>query len=163
MGYTECMAQRHDAKKILSELERMYALLLEMKERHEAEFNAITSEVVATFRKIRDEHPGTKVAQMADQNAEDPLFAEARRIVIEAGKASTSFLQRKLEVGYSRAARLIEMLEAAGVVGPAYGALPREVYAAQKAPVHVEKVLKKIAAQLKKQKGKKTKKASPER
>src|SRR5574343_217576 len=58
---------------------------------------------------------------------EDELYEEARQIVIESGKASTSFLQRKLGIGYARAARLIDMLEERGVVGPGNGAKPREV------------------------------------
>ena len=59
---------------------------------------------------------------------EDPLYEEAKRLVIEAKKASASLLQRRLRVGYARAARLIDMLEEQGVVGPADGAKPREVY-----------------------------------
>ena len=59
---------------------------------------------------------------------EDPLYEEAKRLVIEARKASASLLQRRLRVGYARAARLIDMLEERGVVGPADGAKPREVY-----------------------------------
>jgi S-DNA-T family DNA segregation ATPase FtsK/SpoIIIE len=59
---------------------------------------------------------------------EDPLYEEAKRIVIEAKKASASLLQRKLRIGYARAARLIDMLEERGVVGPSQGAKPREVY-----------------------------------
>jgi len=47
--------------------------------------------------------------------------------VLESGKASTSYIQRKLRVGYSRAARLIDILEEKGVIGPAEGARPREV------------------------------------
>ncbi len=58
---------------------------------------------------------------------DDDLYEEARQTVVEAGKASTSFLQRKLKVGYARAARLMDMLEERGVVGPADGAKPREV------------------------------------
>jgi S-DNA-T family DNA segregation ATPase FtsK/SpoIIIE len=58
----------------------------------------------------------------------DPLYEEARTIVIENKKASASFLQRRLRVGYARAARLIDMMEERGVVGPADGAKPREVY-----------------------------------
>jgi S-DNA-T family DNA segregation ATPase FtsK/SpoIIIE len=50
--------------------------------------------------------------------------------VIEAGKASASYLQRKLKVGYARAARLLDMLEEHGVIGPGDGAKPREVYGA---------------------------------
>lgn len=58
---------------------------------------------------------------------EDELYEEAKQTVIEAGKASTSYLQRKLGVGYARAARLIDMLEEKGVIGPGSGAKPREV------------------------------------
>lgn len=59
---------------------------------------------------------------------EDPLYEEAKRIVFEARKASASLLQRRLRVGYARAARLIDTLEEKGVVGPAEGAKPREVF-----------------------------------
>lgn len=58
---------------------------------------------------------------------DDELYEEAREAVIRAGKASSSYLQRKLKVGYARAARLMDMLEERGVVGPADGAKPREV------------------------------------
>ena len=63
---------------------------------------------------------------MDDDNGDD-LYEDARQTVIESGKASTSFLQRKLGVGYARAARLIDMLEERGVVGPGNGAKPRDV------------------------------------
>lgn len=58
---------------------------------------------------------------------DDALYEEAREAVIKAGKASSSYLQRKLKVGYARAARLIDMLEERGVIGPGDGAKPREV------------------------------------
>ena len=58
---------------------------------------------------------------------EDELYEDARGMVIEAGKASSSYLQRKLKVGYARAARLIDILEERGVVGPADGSKPREI------------------------------------
>jgi len=58
---------------------------------------------------------------------DDELYEEAKRLVIEAQKASASFLQRRLKVGYARAARLLDMLESEGIVGPAQGAKPREV------------------------------------
>jgi len=57
----------------------------------------------------------------------DDLFEDAKQIVIEAGKASTSYLQRRLRIGYSRAARLMDILEEQGVVGPADGSRPREI------------------------------------
>ncbi|MCR4330888.1 MAG: DNA translocase FtsK [Patescibacteria group bacterium] len=58
---------------------------------------------------------------------EDSLYEEAYETVVGAGKASTSYLQRKLKVGYSRAARLMDMLEDHGVIGPADGSKPRDV------------------------------------
>lgn len=59
---------------------------------------------------------------------EDPLYEEAKRVVTEARKASSSLLQRRLRIGYARAARLIDILEERGVVSPGEGAKPREVY-----------------------------------
>ena len=58
----------------------------------------------------------------------DPLFEEARALVIESGKASASLLQRRMKVGYARAARLLDEMEEAGIVGPADGAKPRDVF-----------------------------------
>lgn len=60
---------------------------------------------------------------------EDELFEAAKEAVIQAKKASATLLQRKLRVGYARAARLLDLLEEAGVVGPSNGAAPRAVYA----------------------------------
>jgi S-DNA-T family DNA segregation ATPase FtsK/SpoIIIE len=62
-----------------------------------------------------------------DDGDTDPLYEDALAAVREAGKASTSYIQRKLRVGYARAARLMDMLEEQGVIGPADGAKPREV------------------------------------
>lgn len=60
---------------------------------------------------------------------EDDLYEEAKQAVLEAGKASTSYLQRRLKVGYSRGARLIDMLEERGVIGAQEGSKPREILA----------------------------------
>ena len=61
---------------------------------------------------------------------DDELYEEARETVVRAGKASTSFLQRKLRIGYARAARLVDMLEERGVIGVGSGAKAREVIGA---------------------------------
>ena len=58
---------------------------------------------------------------------QDPLFGEAKKLVIESGKASASLLQRRMKVGYARAARILDEMEVAGIVGPADGAKPREI------------------------------------
>lgn len=65
-----------------------------------------------------------------EDDEEDDLYEEAKEIVVSAGKASTSYLQRKLRIGYSRAARIMDILENKGVIGPADGAKPREVIGA---------------------------------
>jgi len=59
--------------------------------------------------------------------ADEPVFKDAVRVVIEARKASTSLLQRRLRIGYGKAARLVESMEEQGIVGPADGSRPREV------------------------------------
>jgi len=69
-------------------------------------------------------------SSMEDESEDDELYGEAKRTVIEAGKASTSYLQRKLGVGYARAARLMDLLEERGIIGPADGAKPRDVIGA---------------------------------
>lgn len=62
-----------------------------------------------------------------DDEDEDDLYQEAKDEVIRAGKASTSYLQRKLRIGYARAARLMDILEERGVIGAGEGAKPRDV------------------------------------
>jgi DNA segregation ATPase FtsK/SpoIIIE, S-DNA-T family len=71
---------------------------------------------------IKDGHAGA-----TGSGEDDELFNEARELVIQAGKASASLLQRRLKVGYARAARLLDLLEAEGIIGPADGAKPRDV------------------------------------
>jgi len=80
------------------------------------------------------EYAAEEVAIFADpadiksgREEQDELFDEAVRLVVEAQQASTSFLQRRMKVGYSRAARLMDELETAGIVGPAEGAKPRQI------------------------------------
>lgn len=73
----------------------------------------------------RENTKGSAVS--SDEDAEDEMLMPAIECVVEAGMASTSFLQRKLKLGYSRAARLVDLMEEMGVVGPFEGAKPRSV------------------------------------
>ena len=73
--------------------------------------------------------------QADDDGADDDMYAEAKEVVIHAGKASASLLQRRLRVGYARAARLLDILEEKGVIGPGDGAKPRDVYIKPDAPI----------------------------
>ena len=68
---------------------------------------------------------GGVVAQIDD--TEEPIYKDAVRVVVEGRKASTSLLQRRLRIGYAKAARLIEAMEEQGLIGPADGSRPREV------------------------------------
>ena len=70
----------------------------------------------------------------------DPLFDEAKKVVMESGKASASLLQRRMKIGYARAARLLDEMEEAGIVGPADGAKPRELFTEHVRPADDEGV-----------------------
>jgi len=71
---------------------------------------------------------GTMGGDGDDEEVEhDPLFEDAVKLVVEFGKASTSLLQRRLRIGYGRAAHLIDLMERDGIVGAADGPKPREV------------------------------------
>ena len=73
-----------------------------------------------------------------DDGADDELYGDAKEVIVAAGKASASLLQRRLKVGYARAARLLDILEENGVIGPGDGAKPREVYIRQDGTVAQE-------------------------
>jgi S-DNA-T family DNA segregation ATPase FtsK/SpoIIIE len=74
-----------------------------------------------------------------DLSDRDPLFEETARLIVIHQQGSTSLIQRKFEVGYNRAGRLMDQLEAAGIVGPARGSKPREVYISDE--YHLEQIL----------------------
>jgi S-DNA-T family DNA segregation ATPase FtsK/SpoIIIE len=82
---------------------------------------ALYDESILNFRAGK---PGTAGS---DGEIDDDMYEEAKQLVIQAGKASASLLQRRLRVGYARAARLLDMLEDHGVIGPADGAKPRDI------------------------------------
>jgi len=83
----------------------------------------LSESIEEALKKEREESVGQFFGQ-----AEDPLYEEAKRLVLTTKKASASFLQRRLRIGYARAARLLDMMEERGIVGPPRGAKPREVY-----------------------------------
>jgi S-DNA-T family DNA segregation ATPase FtsK/SpoIIIE len=89
-----------------------------LREKGEAEYD----DAILSFRAA---HSGGALG--GDGAGEDDLYNEAVETVVNAGKASASLLQRRLRVGYARAARLLDILEQQGVIGPADGAKPRDV------------------------------------
>ena len=65
---------------------------------------------------------------MEGEGDDDELYDEAVELVVSSKKASASLLQRRLKVGYARAARLLDLMEEKGIIGPGDGAKPRDVY-----------------------------------
>lgn len=86
-----------------------------LRKRGEPDYNMSVTEITKA---------GTVFDDLEDQ---DDKLEEAIQTVIESGKASTSFLQRRLRLGYARAARIVDMMEDLGVIGPSKGSKPREV------------------------------------
>jgi S-DNA-T family DNA segregation ATPase FtsK/SpoIIIE len=72
-----------------------------------------------------------KSAEATEVTDRDDLFDDAVRFVVQSGQASTSMLQRRFRVGFSRAGRLIDMMERDGIIGPADGSKPREILVAK--------------------------------
>jgi DNA segregation ATPase FtsK/SpoIIIE-like protein len=79
------------------------------------------------LEELEDEESEPRLYDPQLDSGDDELYEDAKQAVIEAGKASTSYIQRKLRVGYSRACRLMDMLEENGVIGPADGSKPRDI------------------------------------
>ena len=77
-------------------------------------------------RYILLEDPKSNVSKL--DSADEALFEESWEIILESQKASASYLQRRLRIGYNKAARLIEALEARGYIGPQIGSKPREIF-----------------------------------
>jgi DNA segregation ATPase FtsK/SpoIIIE, S-DNA-T family len=86
-------------------------------------------DILETMRKKEVEESGTGQGEEGDDSDRDKLFREAAEIVIQHQQGSTSLLQRRLKVGYGRAARIIDQLHAAGILGPPDGSKPRDVLA----------------------------------
>ena len=89
--------------------------------------NPRLSDHIIMSETLEDEKSIVGIDFDSDEENDDPLYEDAKRAVMDAGKASTSYLQRRLKVGYSRAARLIDILEERGVVSAADGSKPREI------------------------------------
>ena len=90
----------------------------------------LTSEIDFSESKMNNGTDAIFSSMIGNAEEEDELYASAKQTIIEAGKASTSYLQRKLGIGYARAARLMDLLEERGVIGAADGAKPRDIIGA---------------------------------
>ena len=92
-----------------------------------AEYDEHISEEINRLAAQEKAKSATRDSDGGDSSDEDEMLPQAIEVVVEAGQASTSLLQRKLKLGYARAARIIDQLEARGIVGPFEGAKPRQV------------------------------------
>jgi DNA segregation ATPase FtsK/SpoIIIE, S-DNA-T family len=91
-------------------------------------FKKQTGAVIYNDEIVEKPKNNMSIPGFSGDNDGDELLAEAEDVVRQAGKASASLLQRRLRVGYARAARLLDLLEDRGIIGPGDGAKPREVY-----------------------------------
>lgn len=105
----------------------------------EQEIKAVIKWIVSEYGEQEDEdnlgsnlvtelETPTEESMNFTEEEDDPLYNEAKKLVVDNKKASASFLQRRMRIGYARAARLIDMMEERGVVGPGEGAKAREIY-----------------------------------
>lgn len=81
--------------------------------------------LIPSFSQMR---PSTDDSDEDEESSGDSLYEDAKSLVLETGNASTTFLQRKLKIGYARAASLMDQLETRGIIGPSEGAKPRKIF-----------------------------------
>lgn len=113
------MSGMSDKDEIMTQLEEMSATIKSLSEKQDAQY----TDVMLELKRIEDHLSSAEVSIVDDGE----MYEAAKAVVIKARKASTSFLQRELGIGYSRAAHLLDKLEEEGVIGPADGSKPRQV------------------------------------
>ncbi|MBR4035394.1 MAG: DNA translocase FtsK, partial [Oscillospiraceae bacterium] len=89
-----------------------------------AEYN---QEMIANMEKMTTKDKGASAGSDDSGEAKDEMLPKAIEVVVEAGQASTSLLQRRLKLGYARAARIMDEMESMGIIGPYEGSKPRQV------------------------------------
>ncbi|HYN80833.1 MAG TPA: DNA translocase FtsK [Gemmatimonadaceae bacterium] len=114
---TDWYNQRRERRRAMAEAQGLF-----LEERPE-------EDIIARIRQKEAEESGTPTGDETTEGDRDKLFREAAEVVIQHQQGSTSLLQRRLKVGYGRAARIIDQLHAAGILGPPDGSKPRDVLA----------------------------------
>lgn len=113
------MFQNEKIEALQRQVEELAENLQKIGERQNSQY----TDVMLALKKIEEQTSENQ----ADNVSDDVLYEAAKKVVIESQKASASLIQRTLMVGYSRAARLLDLLEEEGVVGKQVGANPRDV------------------------------------
>jgi len=92
-----------------------------------SEGSAIYDNSITEYREVAGIKSSRRGGALGGMEGSDPILQEAKELIIESQTASASFLQRRLSVGYARAARLLDLMEQEGVIGPSQGAKPRDI------------------------------------
>ena len=115
-------------KKLQEQVTELSEKMDKVLEKQNSQFTDVMIQLKETKDEIHEKNDQAKSFEDGDVGGtDDELYEQAKETVIETGKASTSFIQRILGVGYSRAAKLMDTLEEQGVIGPTNGASPRVV------------------------------------
>lgn len=134
-AYNKTMFSNKDIKKLQEQVAELSEKMDKVLEKQNSQFTDVMIQLKETRNEIYDKNDQAKSFEDGDmEGTDDEMYEQVKEVVIESGKASTSFIQRRLGVGYSRAAKLIDMLEEKGVIGLANGSKPREVI--QQAVIH---------------------------
>lgn len=117
-----------------SEIKKVVKFVKEQKTEREEEIG----EDIVSIGESNDQKDGGRLDfdSMKSEDDEDSMLEDAKKVVSEARKASATLLQTRLRVGYARAARLLNIMEDKGIIGPSNGAKPREVYISQEKPAY---------------------------
>lgn len=114
------MNPHEDSRELSQQIEELTEKLQTLSDKQNSQY----TDIMMLLKKIEEKIDNP---EGADDRTEDELYEAALKVVKEAGKASTSYLQRRLKIGYAQAARLLDKLEENGIISPADGAKPREI------------------------------------
>lgn len=116
------MSEKVEIKKLEHKIDMLIESLKELSEKQNSQY----TDIVLHLKQI--ESNTSKLYPIEDKRTDEELYKEACKQVREANKASTSWLQRKLGIEYSRAMQIVNLLEKNGVIGPARGSKARKVF-----------------------------------
>ena len=127
-GYNKAMFSNKAIKKLQEQVTELSEKMDKVLEKQNSQFTDVMIQLKETRNEIYEKNDQAKSFEDGDMDGtDDEMYENAKEVVIASGKASTSFIQRKLGIGYSRAAKLMDTLEEQEVIGPSNGSTPRQV------------------------------------